>query len=158
MADQEALNTVFEAVSFASQALGQLPVRLQQVLDHHNDNAKTWQRQAAHVVQACETRLENLSNAVSDELQQALENVKYRDELLVQVQEEIRNSVSRIQSYKQLEDELRLEIHKKDQDGKTMEKELAFQQVDKQRLSETLTSREKETRELRAKLEEVEDR
>ena len=158
MADQEALNTVFEAVSFASQALGQLPVRLQQVLDHHNDNAKTWQRQAAHVVQACETRLENLSNAVSDELQQALENVKYRDELLVQVQEEIRNSVSRIQSYKQLEDELRLEIHKKDQDGKTMEKELAFQQVDKQRLSETLTSREKETIELRAKLEEVEDR
>ncbi|QDZ22291.1 hypothetical protein HOP50_07g48290 [Chloropicon primus] len=156
--DQEALNTVFEAVSFASQALSQLPSKLQQVLDHQNDNAKAWQRQAAHVVQACEKRLESLGQVVGNEMQQALENVKYREELLIQVQDEMRNSISRIQSYKHLEDELRLEIHKKEQDGKTLEKELAFQQVDKQRLSDTLKSREKETIELRARLDEVEDR
>ena len=149
MVDQEALNTVLEAVSFASQALGHLPAKLQQVLDYQNDNARSWQRQGSQVIQACEERLETLSLLVTDEMQQALENVKYRDDLLAQVQEEMRSSISRIQSYKQLEDELRLEIHKKEEEGKALEKELAFQQVDKTRLSDTLDAREKETRELR---------
>lgn len=158
MVNQEVLNTVFEAVSFASQALANLPVKLQDVLDHQNDNAKAWQRQAAQVVQACEKRLEILGGVVANELQQALDNVKYRDELLAQVQEEMRNVSSRIQAYKQLEDDLRLEIHKKEQDCKTLEKELAFQHVDKQRLSDTLASRERENRQIKVNLDGLEER
>ncbi len=109
-------------------------------------------------MQACDKRLESLSGAVASDLQLALENVKYRDDLLSQVQDEMRQVSSRIQAYKTLEDELRLEIHKRDQDCKTLEKELAFQQVDKQRLSDTLEVREKENKELRSNLQDLNER